>query len=315
MDLKTFLEKNYSIDSLNKVILDLSNAAIKISNSIRNNYKLENKKETSQNADGDKQKPLDIFADECVFESLNNSSVAAYCSEEQDGMTTIDKNGKYLIFCDPLDGSSNIGNNISIGTIFSILPFYNDSIENSLKQNGNSQLCAGFFVYGPQTTLILSLGKGVHSFYFDNKNSQFNILNSNIIIPKSTSEFSINSSYRRFWNDKVKNYIKNCEDGSDGIREKNFNMRWVGSLVADASRIFERGGIFLYPQDKREKNKSGRLRLTYEANPISFLISQAGGKATNGSIDILNVEVNEIHQRVPFIFGSEEEVDIFLNTE
>ena len=315
MDLKTFLEKNYSIDSLNKVILDLSNAAIKISNSIRNNYKLENKKETSQNADGDKQKPLDIFADECVFESLNNSSVAAYCSEEQDGMTTIDKNGKYLIFCDPLDGSSNIGNNISIGTIFSILPFYNDSIENSLKQNGNSQLCAGFFVYGPQTTLILSLGKGVHSFYFDNKNSQFNILNPNIIIPKSTSEFSINSSYRRYWNDKVKNYIKNCEDGSDGIREKNFNMRWVGSLVADASRIFERGGIFLYPQDKREKNKSGRLRLTYEANPISFLISQAGGKATNGSIDILNVEVNEIHQRVPFIFGSEEEVDIFLNTE
>tara|TARA_B000000532_G_scaffold149471_1_gene120030 strand:+ start:60 stop:1007 length:948 start_codon:yes stop_codon:yes gene_type:complete len=315
MDLKTFLEKNYSIDSLNKVILDLSNAAIKISNSIRNNYTLENKKETSQNADGDKQKPLDIFADECVFESLNNSSVAAYCSEEQDGMTTIDKNGKYLIFCDPLDGSSNIGNNISIGTIFSILPFYNDSIENSLKQNGNSQLCAGFFVYGPQTTLILSLGKGVHSFYFDNKNSQFNILNPNIIIPKSTSEFSINSSYRRYWNDKVKNYIKNCEDGSDGIREKNFNMRWVGSLVADASRIFERGGIFLYPQDKREKNKSGRLRLTYEANPISFLISQAGGKATNGSIDILNVEVNEIHQRVPFIFGSEEEVDIFLNTE
>ena len=315
MDLKTFLEKNYSIDSLNKVILDLSNAAIKISNSIRNNYKLENKKETSQNADGDKQKPLDIFADECVFESLNNSSVAAYCSEEQDGMTTIDKNGKYLIFCDPLDGSSNIGNNISIGTIFSILPFYNDSMENSLKQNGNSQLCAGFFVYGPQTTLILSLGKGVHSFYFDNKNSQFNILNPDIIIPKSTSEFSINSSYRRYWNDKVKNYIKNCEDGSDGIREKNFNMRWVGSLVADASRIFERGGIFLYPQDKREKNKSGRLRLTYEANPISFLISQAGGKATNGSIDILNVEVNEIHQRVPFIFGSEEEVDIFLNTE
>ena len=315
MDLKTFLEKNYSIDSLNKVILDISNAAIKISNSIRNNYKLESKKETSQNADGDKQKPLDIFADECVFESINNSSVAAYCSEEQDGMTTIDKNGKYLIFCDPLDGSSNIGNNISIGTIFSILPFYNGSIENSLKQNGNSQLCAGFFVYGPQTTLILSLGKGVHSFYFDNKNSQFNILNPNIIIPKSTSEFSINSSYRRYWNNKIKNYIKNCEDGSDGIREKNFNMRWVGSLVADASRIFERGGIFLYPEDKREKNKSGRLRLTYEANPISFLVSQAGGKATNGSIDILNVEVNEIHQRVPLIFGSKEEVEIFLNTE
>ena len=315
MDLKTFLEKNYSIDSLNKVILDISNAAIKISNSIRNNNDLKSKKETTQNVDGDEQKPLDIFADECIFESINNSSVAAYCSEEQDGMTTLDEHGKYVVFCDPLDGSSNIDSNISIGTIFSVLPFNKISAEYSLKQNGKSQLCAGFFVYGPQTTLILSLGKGVHSFYFDNKNNRFNILNPNIIIPKSTSEYSINSSYRRYWNNKVKNYIQNCEDGSDGIREKNFNMRWVGSLVADASRIFERGGIFLYPEDKREKNKSGRLRLTYEANPISFLISQAGGKATNGSIDILNLEVNEIHQRVPFIFGSEEEVDIFLNTE
>ncbi len=229
-------------------------------------------------------------------------------------MTTIDTNGKYLIFCDPLDGSSNIDNNISIGTIFSILTFKNGSIDNSLKQNGKSQLCAGFFVYGPQTTLILSLGNGVHSFYYDHTNNQFNILNPNLLIPESTSEFSINSSYRRYWNNKVKNYIKNCEDGIDGIREKNFNMRWVGSLVADASRIFERGGIFLYPEDKRETNKSGRLRLTYEANPISFLISQAGGKATNGSIDILNVEVNEIHQRVPFIFGSKGEVEIFLNT-
>ena len=315
MDLKTFLEKNYTIDSLNKVILNISNAAIKISNSIRNNNDIESKKVITHNADGDKQKPLDIFADECIFESIKNSAAAAYCSEEQDGITTIDENGKYVIFCDPLDGSSNIDNNISIGTIFSVLPFYNESADNSLKQNGKSQLCAGFFVYGPQTTLILSLGKGVHSFYYDYKNNQFNILNPNILIPKSTSEFSINSSYRRHWNNKVKNYIKNCEDGTDGIREKNFNMRWVGSLVADASRIFERGGIFLYPEDKRDKNKSGRLRLTYEANPISFLITQAGGKATNGSINILNVVVDEIHQRVPFIFGSEEEVDIFLNTE
>jgi len=314
MDLKTFLEKNYLIDSLNKVVLNISSAAIKISNSIRNNNNLEIKKDITHNVDGDKQKPLDIFADEYIFESINNSSVAAYCSEEQDGMTTLNANGKYVIFCDPLDGSSNIDNNISIGTIFSVLPFDKASAENSLKQNGKSQLCAGFFVYGPQTTLILSLGKGVHSFYYDHKNNQFNILNSNILIPKSTSEFSINSSYRRYWNNKVKNYIKNCEDGTDGIRQKNFNMRWVGSLVADASRIFERGGIFLYPEDKREKNKSGRLRLTYEANPISFLINQAGGKATNGSIDILSVEVNEIHQRVPFIFGSEEEVEIFLNT-
>ena len=314
MDLKTFLDKNYSIDSLNKVVLNISNAAIKISNSIRNNNNLESKKEPTENADGDKQKPLDIFADECIFESINNSSVAAYCSEEQDGMTTIDENGKYVIFCDPLDGSSNIDNNISIGTIFSVLLFDKVLPKKSLKQNGKSQLCAGFFVYGPQTTLILSLGKGVHSFYYDYKSNQFYVLNPNIIIPKSTSEFSINSSYRRYWNIKIKKYIKNCEDGIDGIREKNFNMRWVGSLVADASRIFERGGIFLYPEDKREKNKSGRLRLTYEANPISFLISQAGGKATNGSIDILNVEVNEIHQRVPFIFGSKEEVEIFLNT-
>ena len=315
MDLKTFLERNYPIDSLNKVILGISTAAIKISNSIRNNNSYEIKNEIAHNADGDKQKKLDIFADECIFEAINNSCVAAYCSEEQDGLTTIDKNGEFIVFCDPLDGSSNIENNISIGTIFSVLSSKYNSIEHSSKQSGKSQLCAGFFVYGPQTTFIISLGNGVHSFYYDQKNNQFNILNSNIEIPKSTSEFSINSSYRRYWNNKVKNYIKNCENGTEGIRGKNFNMRWVGSLVADASRIFEKGGIFIYPEDKRENNKSGRLRLTYEANPISFLVSHAGGKATNGSIDILDVEVNEIHQRVPFIFGSQEEVDIFLNTE
>ena len=190
MDLKTFLERNYSIDSLNKVILGISTAAIKISNSIRNNNTYEGKNKIAHNADGDKQKPLDIFADECILKSINNSSVAAYCSEEQDGMTNLDKNGKYLIFCDPLDGSSNIDNNISIGTIFSILTFKNGSIDNSLKQNGKSQLCAGFFVYGPQTTLILSLGNGVHSFYYDHTNNQFNILNPNILIPKSSNTFS-----------------------------------------------------------------------------------------------------------------------------
>jgi len=158
LQLENYIKNNLGIKNY-KINFTEIGAIPLFSPSLRNNNKLESKKETSENADGDKQKPLDIFADECVFESINNSSVAAYCSEEQDGMTTIDKNGKYLIFCDPLDGSSNIDNNISIGTIFSVLPFYNDSIENSLKQNGKSQLCAGFFVYGPQTTLILSLGK------------------------------------------------------------------------------------------------------------------------------------------------------------
>ena len=315
MDIKTFLDKKYKSKSLNKIICNLCDAAEQISYNIRSN--IYNKKfyNESRNSDGDIQNPLDIFADKLILNSLKQSDIAGYCSEEQERVIEFNKNGKYLVLSDPLDGSSNISNNVSIGTIFSIMPMKNLSFDMALRQSGINQLCSGFFVYGPQTTLFVTLGVGVHSFIFNEVEKKFIILNEKVNILNDTSEFSINSSYRRYWSQKVKSYIETCENGIEGKRKKNFSMRWVGSLVADTSRIFARGGIFLYPEDKRKKNKNGRLRLTYEANPIAFLVEQAGGKATDGMIDILKVKVREIHQRVPFIFGSKEEVDTFLNTE
>ncbi len=315
MNLKTFLDKNYKSKSLNKTILSICSAAVEISFSIRNNFSYKKLKPEKKNSDGDLQNPLDILADQIILEFLSNTFVACYCSEEQDQIIELNKNGKYLVLSDPLDGSSNINNNVSIGTIFSILPINNLSFDEAVKQPGRNQLCSGFFVYGPQTTLFLTLGKGVHSFIYKDVNKEFQILNEKVRITEHTSEFSINSSYRRFWTLKVRSYIENCEKGIEGKRAKDFSMRWVGSLVADASRIFQRGGIFLYPSDKRENNKNGRLRLTYEANPLALLVEQAGGKATDGFVDILNLNVKKIHQRVPLIFGSKEEVDTFLNTE
>ena len=181
-------------------------------------------------------------------------------------------------------------------------------LEKAFIQNGSHQKSAGFFVYGPQTTLFITLGIGTTLFALDEKQDKFVLIKDNVNIPKITNEFSINASYRRFWDSATLQYIKECQKGESGSRNKNFGMRWVGSLVADASRIFNRGGIFLYPSDTREKYKNGRLRLTYEANPIAYLVEQANGKATDGHKNILNLEVNELHQRSPLIFGSKEEV-------
>ena len=175
-------------------------------------------------------------------------------------------------------------------------------------QNGSHQKSSGFFVYGPQTTLFITVGVGTSLFALDEKKGKFILVKDNITIPETTAEFAINAAYRRFWDSATLKYITECQNGEDGSRKKNFGMRWVGSLVADASRIFNRGGIFLYPSDTREKYKNGRLRLTYEANPIAYLVEQANGEATDGHKNILNLEVNELHQRSPLIFGSKEEV-------
>ena len=220
-------------------------------------------------------------------------------------------NNNFIVFADPLDGSSNIDVNVSIGTIFSIMNKNNLALEKAFIQKGSNQKASGFFVYGPQTTLFISVGHGTALFALDELKNQFYLIKEKIIIPKSTSEFAINAAYKRFWNAVTSIYIKDCQDGEEGSRKKNFGMRWVGSLVADASRIFIRGGIFLYPADNRKNYKDGRLRLTYEANPIAFLIEQAGGKATNGYENILNLEVKDIHQRSPLIFGSLDEVLIY----
>ena len=315
MYLSAYLSEYCKDTNLNKVIINLSNAAIQISKIIRNlNNDINNRGESdTKNFDGDVQKPLDILSDEILMEYMSNAPVSGYASEEQEGFVDLKNNHSFIVIADPLDGSSNIDVNVSIGTIFSIMPQNNLTLEQAFLQKGREQKSAGFFVYGPQVTLFLTVGKGTVAFGLDEDKSEFVLINDKIKIPKSTSEFAINASYSRFWDKATSNYIKDCQGGKDGPKGKDFGMRWVGSLVADASRIFNRGGIFLYPADKRLKNKHGRLRLTYEANPLAMLIKQAEGRATNGIMDILDVEVLDIHQRSPLIFGSTEEVENFIH--
>ena len=313
MLLKEYLTDNCENEQLAIIINNLADAAILISKTIKTINKISqsevNKK--SINVDGDLQKPLDIKSDEIIIDYLKKSPVAGYASEEQEGFIDFKNNNEFIVFADPLDGSSNIDVNVSIGTIFSIMPKNNLPLDKAFTQSGAKQKSSGFFVYGPQTTLFLTVGKGTLLFALDENIEMFVIINDEVSIPKSTSEFAINAAYKRYWNSPTAKYIQDCQDGEEGSRKKNFGMRWVGSLVADASRILIRGGVFLYPSDARTKYKNGRLRLTYEANPIAFLIEQAGGKAINGIDNILAVPVKNIHQRSPLVFGSSDEVIIY----
>ena len=310
MDLNNYLLKNSKEEEISSIIKSLANAAIRISATIRSikPQKSISNDDKKLNSDGDIQKPLDIISDEILISFLEKSPAAGYASEEQEEYIDFKNNNNFIVFADPLDGSSNIDVNVSIGTIFSIMSKNNLPLEKAFIQNGSHQKSSGFFVYGPQTTLFITLGIGTTLFALDEKQDKFILIKDNINIPETTNEFSINASYRRFWDSATLQYINECQNGESGSRNKNFGMRWVGSLVADASRIFNRGGIFLYPSDMREKYKNGRLRLTYEANPIAFLVEQANGEATDGHQNILNLEVNDLHQRTPLIFGSKEEV-------
>ena len=313
MLLKEYLIDNCENEQLAVIIENLADAAIIISKTIKTTNKIShsevNKK--SINVDGDLQKPLDIKSDEIIIDYLKKSPVAGYASEEQEGFIDFKNNNEFIVFADPLDGSSNIDVNVSIGTIFSIMSKNNLLLDKAFTQSGAKQKSSGFFVYGPQTTLFLTVGKGTLLFALDENIEMFVIIKDEVSIPKSTSEFAINAAYKRYWNSPTAKYIQDCQDGEEGSRKKNFGMRWVGSLVADASRILIRGGVFLYPSDARTKYKNGRLRLTYEANPIAFLIEQAGGKAINGIDNILAVPVKNIHQRSPLVFGSSDEVIIY----
>ena len=313
MLLKEYLIDNCENEQLAIIINNLADAAILISKTIKTINKISQTEvdKKSINVDGDLQKPLDIKSDEIIIDYLKKSPVAGYASEEQEGFIDFKNNNEFIVFADPLDGSSNIDVNVSIGTIFSIMPKNNLLLDKAFTQSGAKQKSSGFFVYGPQTTLFLTVGKGTLLFALDENIEKFVIIDDEVSIPKSTSEFAINAAYKRYWNSPTAKYIQDCQDGEEGSRKKNFGMRWVGSLVADASRILIRGGVFLYPSDARTKYKNGRLRLTYEANPIAFLIEQAGGKAINGIDNILAVPVKNIHQRSPLVFGSSDEVIIY----
>lgn len=270
----------------------------------------------SENVQGEIQKKLDIIANEVLIEANEwGGHLAAMASEEMDSIYAVPNRypqGEYLLMFDPLDGSSNIDVNVSIGTIFSVLkkPEGAQSVEeNDFLQPGSSQVAAGYCVYGPQTTLVLTVGDGVAMFTLDREQGSFVLTEENVTIPEDTQEFAINMSNMRHWDEPVKRYIDECLQGKEGPRGKNFNMRWIASMVADVHRILCRGGVFMYPWDKREPEKAGKLRLMYEANPMSWLIEQAGGAATNGRQRILDIQPAKLHERVSVILGSKNEVE------
>ncbi len=268
----------------------------------------------SENVQGEVQKKLDVIANEVLIEANEwGGHLAGMASEEMDDMHAVPNRypqGEYLLLFDPLDGSSNIDVNVSIGTIFSVLKHKGGDVSNdSFLQPGTEQVCAGYCVYGPQTTLVLTVGQGVAMFTLDREQGSFVQIADQVKIPEDTKEFAINKSNMRHWDAPVKRYIDECLAGKEGPRGKDFNMRWIASMVADVHRILTRGGIFMYPWDKREPNKPGKLRLMYEANPMSFLIEQAGGASTNGLQRIMELQPTQLHERVAVVLGSKNEVD------
>ena len=270
----------------------------------------------SENVQGEVQKKLDIISNEVLIEANEwGGHLAAMASEEMDSIHPVPSRypqGEYLLLFDPLDGSSNIDVNVSIGTIFSVLKKpegHADVTEADFLQAGAKQVAAGYCVYGPQTTLVLTVGDGVAMFTLDREQGSFVLTQENVRIPEDTKEFAINMSNMRFWDTPVKRYIEECLLGKDGPRGKDFNMRWIASMVADVHRILTRGGIFMYPWDNREPEKPGKLRLMYEANPMGWLVEQAGGMATNGRQRILDIQPTKLHERVSVVLGSKNEVE------
>ncbi len=269
----------------------------------------------SENVQGEVQKKLDILSNEILLDANEwGGNLAAMASEEMETFFPIPENyprGEYLLVFDPLDGSSNIDVNVSIGTIFSVLrcPDGQQATEQSFLQPGTEQVAAGYAVYGPQTVLVLTTGHGVNCFTLDRELGSWVLTQSNMQIPADTREYAINASNARHWYEPVKRYVDELNAGTDGPRGENFNMRWIASMVADVHRILNRGGIFMYPADARTPDRPGKLRLMYEANPMSFIVEQAGGAASTGSERILDVQPAGLHQRVPVILGSKNEVE------
>ncbi|MBT9554129.1 MAG: class 1 fructose-bisphosphatase [Hydrogenophaga sp.] len=275
---------------------------------------------TTVNVQGEEQKKLDVISNEYFTQMTEwGGHLAGMASEEMDHPYQIPatlQRGKYLLVFDPLDGSSNIDVNVTVGSIFSVLRAPQDVIDSGrdvveadFLQPGAQQLAAGYALYGPTTMLVLTVGSGVAGFTLDPNLGQFMLTHPNLQIPEDTHEFAINASNSRFWEAPVKRYVDECLAGKTGARGKDFNMRWIASMVAEAHRILMRGGVFLYPRDTKDASKHGRLRLLYEANPVGMIIEQAGGRASTGREPVLSVKPTELHQRIGFVFGSKNEVE------
>lgn len=311
--LKQHLQGEHTV-ALNAMLNDVIDACKKIAIAIDKGAVAGNMGSLgSENIQGEVQKALDVITNDIFIESCQKSGyVAGMASEELVDVIEINdkykKNGDYLLMFDPLDGSSNVNVNISVGTIFSILKAANNKPElTDYLQAGTAQICAGYALYGTSTMLVFTAGNGVNGFTLDTDSNEFLLTHPNMQIANETQEFAINMSNYRFWREPVQRYIDECLQGEVGDRKKDFNMRWVASMVAEVHRILVRGGVFIYPTDA--KSRSGKLRLMYEANPMSFIVEQAGGASTTGSQRILEVQPSGIHQRVPVMMGCKSEVD------
>ncbi|MGA9698913.1 MULTISPECIES: class 1 fructose-bisphosphatase [Acinetobacter] len=265
-----------------------------------------------ENVQGEEQKKLDVISNDYLIDALKvHPHVGGLASEELDDFTPAQENGEFLVLFDPLDGSSNIDINMCVGTIFSILPAKNAVTKaEDFMQPGTNQAAAGYVLYGPSTMMALTVGAGVAFFTFDPETQEFLLTSENIQVAADTKEYAINASNQRHWEEPVKRYIGELQDGQTSVRGKDFNMRWVACMVGDIHRILCRSGIFLYPYDTKDPQKAGRLRLMYEANPMSMLMEQAGGASTTGRVRILEIQPTELHQRVPVVIGSKNEVDL-----
>lgn len=264
------------------------------------------------NVQAEEQKKLDVITNDMLSDVMRAcAAVAGFASEELDTIEATGRTGGFLVTFDPLDGSSNIDVNVSVGTIFSILPAPQGRVpaEADFLLPGRNQVAAGYAIYGPQTMLVLTLREGVYGFTL-NANGEWLLTHERLAIPKDTKEFAINMSNQRHWAEPIQRYVDGCLKGKTGERAKDFNMRWVASMVADVHRILMRGGIFMYPWDKREPDRPGKLRLMYEGNPMALLVEQAGGQATDARADILDVKPQKLHQRVAVVLGSANEVEL-----
>ena len=265
-----------------------------------------------ENVQGETQKMLDVISNDLLKDILvANPYVRGVGSEEEDYTIAANADGKYLVTFDPLDGSSNIDVNLSVGTIFSVLEAQDDTAGDNQEvflQTGRKQVAAGYVLYGPSSLLVMTTGSGVNLFTLDTNIGEFVLTKEALQIPEDTAEFAINMSNQRFWEPEMKQYIDDCLQGEEGPLGKRYNMRWVASMVAEVHRILIRGGIFMYPYDSRDPSKAGKLRLMYEGNPMSMIVEQAGGASSTGRMDIMDVQPEGIHDRVPVVLGSKNEV-------
>lgn len=316
-DLASWLEGQKCEPSLTKIIEKLSLASIDIWRAIQAEASAGNTDPTGQvNVQGEEQKPLDIISNEIVLQHLSSlNQIAACVSEEIDDLIinpTANSNAPYAVCFDPLDGSSNIETNSTIGTIFSILELSvpaSPASEVDVLRASKNQVAAGYVLYGPTTLLVIATGKSVASFVLDVQSNQFSLSNTNLTIAQTSSDFAINMAYSRFWEPQITQYVDECIAGKTGPRNKDFNMRWSGAMVADVHSLLVRGGIFIYPALAKKGSETGKLRFLYEANPMAMIVEAAGGKANMRDTPIVDLDAENIHQRVPVILGSVQEVE------